>query len=188
MRSLPPIASAKVAGWNGLDKICFAAFLQWTAGIARRWAVIILVCAYGIETIGTITSLPFGDYRYTENFGPMLGLVPLTIPLAWHVVVTNALFIVRAMAPYISRLGEAAAVGLICTGYDFILEPFATILKHYWIWTEGSIPPLNYIAWFVLSALLARLFAPTLSNRHRFDLRPALILGLTILIFLAGEW
>jgi uncharacterized membrane protein len=160
---------------------------QWTSGVARRWALIVLLCAFGIETYGTITGFPFGDYHYTTDFGPMLGVVPLTIPLAWHVVVTNALFLVRAVAPHLGRLIEAAAVGLLCTVYDFILEPFATTVKHYWIWTGGTIPHLNYVAWFVLSATLVRLFAPTLSTRHRWDLRPALILGLTVAIFIAGE-
>ena len=118
----------------------------------------------------------------------MLGLVPLTIPFAWHVVVTNALFLVRAAAPHLSRLVEAALVGIISMTYDFILEPFATTVKHYWVWTDGSVPPINYLAWFVISAALVLIFAPTLSNRVRFDLRPALILGLTIAIFLAGEF
>jgi uncharacterized membrane protein len=160
---------------------------QWSAGIARRWAVIILVCAFGIETFGAITGFPFGSYAYIPNqFGPMLGVVPFVIPFAWHVVVTNALFVVRTVAPYVSRLTEAAAVGVLCTLYDSVLEPFATIVKHYWRWTDGSIPPLNYVAWFVLSGLLVRLFAPTLSSRFRLDPRPVLILCLTIAIFLAG--
>jgi uncharacterized membrane protein len=161
---------------------------QWTPAVARRWALILLFFAFAVETFGAITGFPFGEYRYTDRFGPMLGVVPLTIPFAWHVVVTNALFVVRAVAPHASRLGEALVAGLLCTLYDFILEPFATTVKQYWIWTEGTVPPLNYIAWFVLSALLVRLFAPTLSNRFRLDPRPALILGLTILIFLAGEF
>jgi len=244
MRSLPK-APAKVAGWNIVEKIAFAAFLiwtaagliftlkhispdtvahwpvprwlgrfvdlclqtgdpilillaftnthlhaarQWSAGIARRWGLIVLVCAFGIETFGAITGFPFGEYHYTDRFGPILGVVPLTIPLAWHVVVTNALFVVRAVAPHASRLAEAALAGLLCTLYDFVLEPFATTLKHYWIWTDGTTPPsLNYVAWFVLSGLLVRLFAPTLSSRYRLDPRPALVLGLTIAIFVAGE-
>jgi putative membrane protein len=160
---------------------------QWSAGIARRWGLIILVCAFGIETLGASTGFPFGDYHYTDRFGPMLGLVPLTIPLAWHVVVTNALFLVRAVAPHVSRLAEAALVGVLSTFYDFILEPFATTVKGYWIWTEGSVPPLNYLAWFILSGLLVRIFAPTLSTNFRLDPRPVLILGLTIAIFIAGE-
>ncbi|HEV3272937.1 MAG TPA: carotenoid biosynthesis protein [Candidatus Methylacidiphilales bacterium] len=181
---------------NGDPVLIFLAFVnthlhaarQWTPAIARRWGAIVLVCAFGIETFGAMTGFPFGAYHYTDRFGPMLGAVPLTIPLAWHVVVTNALFVVRAVAPHASLAGEAALAGVICTIYDFILEPFATTVKQYWIWTGGTVPPLNYVAWFVLSALLVRVFAPTLSSRFHLDLRPGLILGLTILIFLAGEF
>ncbi len=160
---------------------------QWTPGVARRWGLIVLVGAFLIETCGAITGLPFGAYHYTSGFGPMLGVVPLTIPLAWHVVVTNALFVVRAVTPHASRLGEASAAGLLCTLYDFTLEPFATTVKHYWVWADGSVPLLNYGAWFFLSGGLVWIFAPTLSNRFRFDPRPVLVLGLTILIFIAGE-
>jgi len=161
---------------------------QWTASVARRWGVFILLCAYVVEAIGVNTGLPFGPYHYTDTFGPMLGVVPLTIPLAWHVVLTNALFVVRAVAPYCSRWGEAALAGLICTIYDIILEPFATTVKHYWRWDGDNIPPLNYVAWFLISGILIRLFAPTVTTRHRFDPRPWLILGFTIAIFVAGRW
>lgn len=174
---------------------------QWTAGVARRWAFTLLLCSYVIETFGTITSLPFGDYHYSDRFGPAFSsllpgswpgtallTVPLTIPLAWHVILTNALFIVRAVAPHVAVWTEALTVGVICTGYDVILEPFATTLKGYWTWEHGSVPLLNYIAWFLLSTLLVKLFAPTLSTRFRADPRPWLILACTILIFLAGEF
>lgn len=161
---------------------------QWTPAIARRWAVIVLIASFAIESCGALTGLPFGTYHYTDRFGPLLGVVPLTIPLAWHVVVTNALFIARALAPYSSQMVEAIVAALICTLYDFVLEPFATTVKHYWVWTEGSIPPLNYVAWFVLSGLLIRIFAPTLGTRFRFDPRPVIILAVTLAIFLAGRW
>ena len=160
---------------------------QWTASIARQWAVIILLCSYGIEAVGTKTSLPFGDYTYTDNFGPLIWVVPITIPFAWHVVVTNALFLVRAIAPHVAEWMEAAMVGVICTIYDIILEPFATTVKHYWNWAGGTIPQLNYIAWFVLSAGLVYLFAPTLSSAYRRDPRPFLVLALTVAIFVAGK-
>ncbi len=161
---------------------------QWTPAIARRWAVIVLIASFAIETCGALTGLPFGNYHYTDRFGPLIGIVPLTIPLAWHVVVTNALFIVRAIAPYNSQMIEAVVAALICTLYDFVLEPFATTVKHYWVWTEGSIPPLNYVAWFVLSGLLIRIFAPTLGSRFRLDPRPVSVLSVTLVIFLAGRW
>jgi putative membrane protein len=160
---------------------------EWSAGVARTWALIILPCAFGIEMLGARTGIPFGDYRYTDAFGPMLWGVPLAIPLAWHVVVTNALFLVRAVIPNASRLIEAVFAGLICTLYDFVLEPFATTVKHYWIWVERGIPPINYAAWFGLSALLIGIFAPAISSRYRLDPRPLLILLITVLIFIAGQ-
>jgi uncharacterized membrane protein len=161
---------------------------QWTPAIARRWGLIVLVAALAVETLGAYTGFPFGNYHYTDRFGPLLGVVPLTIPLAWHVVVTNALFLVRGLRPYASRAVEATFVGVICTIYDFVLEPFATTIKHYWEWNGGAIPLQNYGAWFVLSGLLVWFFAPTSATRFPGDLRPGLILGLTILIFLAGRW
>lgn len=161
---------------------------QWTPAIARRWALMVLVASFLIESCGALTGFPFGSYHYTERFGPLIGVVPLTIPLAWHVVVTNALFVVRAIAPHVSQMAEALAAALICTLYDFVLEPFATTVKHYWTWTEGSIPPLNYVAWFVLSGLLVRLLAPTLATRFRLDPRPVVVLAVTLAIFIAGRW
>jgi nitrate/nitrite transporter NarK len=41
------------------------------------------------------------------------------------------------------------------------------------------------MAWWVISGLLIRVFAPTATGR--FDPRPWLVLGLTLLIFLAGR-
>jgi putative membrane protein len=159
---------------------------EWTPHVARRWGLMIIVGSLIIETMGVATGLPFGDYRYTTRFGPMIGMVPLTIPLAWHVVVTNALFLVRATARPSSTGGEAFLTGLICTVYDFILEPFATSpAKQYWVWHDGVIPRKNYAAWFVLSAALTWLFAPAVSSRFPRDPRPAVILGMTLLIFLA---
>jgi uncharacterized membrane protein len=160
---------------------------QWTPAVARRWGLIVLVISFGVETLGVCTGFPFGAYHYTDKFGPLLGAVPMTIPLAWQVVVTNALFIVRKVAPYLPRPGEAALAAAVCTLYDFILEPFATTVKGYWIWS-GGIPLSNFVSWFVISGLLVWLFAPTASSRYSRDPRPWLILGITVLIFLAGRW
>jgi uncharacterized membrane protein len=161
---------------------------QWTPKVARRWGLIVLGVSFAVETLGALTGFPFGSYHYTARFGPMLGAVPMTIPLAWHVVVTNALLVVRVGLPYVSRLVEAAAVALLCTIYDFILEPFATEVKGYWLWAGRSIPLQNYVAWFVVSGLLVWMFAPTSSTRYRRDPRAVLILGITVLIFIAGRW
>ncbi len=160
---------------------------QWTPPVARRWFLIVVPAAFVVETIGVWTGFPFGSYRYSDRFGPMLGVVPLTIPLAWHVVVTNGLFLARDLAPRAPRPATALLTGLFCAGYDFVLEPFATEVKHYWTWAGGRIPLQNYAAWFVLSALLTFLFAPARGRINR-DVRPAVLLAVTLLIFLAGSW
>ena len=161
---------------------------QWMPGPARRWALIVLVSSLAVETLGTLTGFPFGAYRYSDLFGPSLGVVPFTIPLAWHVVLTNALFLVRMVTPHRSRLAEAALAGLLGTGYDFVLEPFATTVKGYWQWRGGTVPVQNYLAWFAVGTLLVWRFAPTAAMRFRRDPRPAVILGATLLIFLAGRF
>jgi putative membrane protein len=160
---------------------------QWGHATARRWGLIVIVGSYAVETLGVSTGFPFGSYQYTDRFGTLVGAVPFTIPFAWHVVVTNALFIVRMVAPYLSKAKEVALAALLCTVYDFILEPFATHVKGYWIWSNG-IPLTNYVAWFVISGLLLWFFAPTQAVRYRKDPRPWLILGIMVLIFLAGRW
>jgi putative membrane protein len=138
--------------------------------------------------LGALTGFPFGSYRYSDLFGPSLGIVPLTIPLAWHVVLTNALFLVRSVAPHRSRPVEAALTGLLCTLYDFVLEPFATSVKGYWQWSGGTVPLQNYAAWFAVSALLVGGFAPASVARFRNDIRPWVVLGATLIIFLAGRF
>ena len=33
---------------------------QWSSSVARRWGIIVLVCAFGIETLGAKTGFPSG--------------------------------------------------------------------------------------------------------------------------------
>lgn len=160
---------------------------QWTPARARRWALILLASSLAIETLGVSTGLPFGHYNYTGRFGPMIGVVPLTIPLAWYVVVTNAFFLAGLATRDRSFGFQVALTALLCTVYDFILEPFATGTKQYWIWQSGSIPLQNYAVWFILSGLLAWLFAPRLEPRDPRDIRPAVVMAMTLLIFLSGR-
>jgi uncharacterized membrane protein len=160
---------------------------EWGARAARRWALTIVGASFLIETCGALSGSPFGTYHYTDRFGPVLGVVPMTIPLAWHVVLTNALFLVRYSARRLPHWGEAAATGLLATLYDAVLEPFATHVKDYWQWAgTGAVPFQNYLAWFVLSALLAGLFAPASLFARQRDARPVILLGSTLALFVAG--
>lgn len=158
----------------------------WGTALARHWAILIIVLSTLIETVGTLTGFPFGAYRYTDQFGPLLGVVPITIPLAWHIILTNAYVLVDHFSKLRQHFFLVGFSALLCTLYDFILEPFATQVKHYWIWQQGTIPLQNYLAWLVFSAGLIGFFAPR--NTPRRDWRqPALVLGGTLLIFIVGR-
>jgi uncharacterized membrane protein len=161
---------------------------QWTPRLARRWAIIVFILSLAVETLGVGTGFPFGAYRYTTRFGPLLGIVPLSIPLAWNVVLTNSLFIVRTLFSRRGRLPEALLVALLATAYDFVLEPFATTVRGYWIWSAGFVPWQNYAAWFVVSGILVALFAPQRRSLDQRDARPWIVLGVMLLIFAAGRW
>jgi putative membrane protein len=95
--------------------------------------------------------------------------------------------ITRFVRPDLSPRMEAVCVATLVTLYDFLLEPFATQVKHYWVWESGSIPLQNYVAWWVLGFGVTWLCAPTHASSWRNDFRPWLLIGLTLLIFVAGR-
>jgi uncharacterized membrane protein len=162
---------------------------QWGVPVARRWGAAAIAVGAAVETVGTLTGFPFGSYEYTDAFGPrLLGVLPVTIPLAWFVVATNFLLLVRMVAPYASAWQEAAAVGLLATLFDAMLEPFAVEVRRYWIWmADGAettvVPWTNYLAWWATAGLLVRGAAPTSALRYEPEWRPAIILAAFVILF-----
>jgi uncharacterized membrane protein len=161
----------------------------WGTPRARLWAIVVMLASGLIETVGTLTGYPFGPYFYTENFGPRLfDVLPLAIPLAWYVLVTGALILLRPSLPN-NIWVEAAAVGLAVTLIDALMEPFAVRIKAYWLWeTDSGMPPWqNYLAWFTLSAALVRWAAPPQRVHEKWDWRVAAILGGILVLFVTAR-
>ncbi len=158
---------------------------HWGLRAARRWAGIVLVVSAVVETIGTLTGFPFGAYQYTDYFGARIGgVLPLTIPLAWYVVVSNALIGVKVLKPEYGKCNTAIAVGTLAAFFDYVMEPFATRIKAYWLW-ENGVPPLqNYLAWWGLSAFLVWRFGVMRLDDLGEDWRPGLILGSMTFLFI----
>lgn len=165
---------------------------------------IIVVIGGAAHTLGAITGIPFGPFA----FGPSIGTeifktLPWAVPLIWVMAVLNS----RGVARLILRpwrkvssygfwlMGMTAALTWL---FDFALEPFASRVKHYWLWTptkfpvtwEGA-PVSNFLGWAAASALITVVIAPALINkqpgkRNTPDFHPfALWLG-AILLFGAG--
>jgi putative membrane protein len=117
------------------------------------------------EIIGVNTGLLFGAYQYGQVLGPKLYGVPLLIGLNWFVIVfCSGAILTQGIEVLQNKLGikitELASTifvviggATIATCFDFILEPVAVKLN-FWSWENGQIPLLNYLCWFIISAIL----------------------------------
>ncbi len=108
--------------------------------------------AYLVETVGVATGVPYGEFGYTMEMGPMAFGVPVALPLFWVPILLNGyLLSVRYVRPRLrSRAAvAAAAVGLV-VGLDGVLDPGAVALG-FWRWSEPGVyygvPLMNYLGW-----------------------------------------
>jgi uncharacterized membrane protein len=140
---------------------------------------IIAVIGGALHALGAITGIPFGPFTFSENIGPeMFQTLPWAVPAIWVLAVLNS----RGVARLILRpwrklnvygfwlMGMTAALTLL---FDFALEPFASRVKNYWLWTPTKfpvswqgVPVSNFLAWAAVSVLLAVVIAPALINKQ----------------------
>jgi putative membrane protein len=141
--------------------------LPLVAGLAplvdRRAAVGLLALAgyaYGIELVGVRTGVPYGEFTYLVDLGPMLfGEVPLGLPVFFFPLVVNSYLLVllllgeRADRTVVRLLAVVASV----LAMDLVLDPGAVALG-FWAYDAGGVyygvPWSNYAGW-VLSAAVA---------------------------------
>ncbi|MBU6410388.1 MAG: carotenoid biosynthesis protein [Verrucomicrobiota bacterium] len=133
----------------------------------------------GVSALGATTGIPFGPFTFGPAIGPQLfKTLPWAVPLVWVVAVLNS----RGLARLILRpwrkirtygfwlIGVTAGL----TGlFDLALDPFASRVKHYWLWTPTPFPltwcgaPLvNFMAWTVVSLLILAFVTPALINKQ----------------------
>ncbi len=117
------------------------------------------------EIIGVNTGLLFGHYQYGQVLGPKIYGVPFLIGLNWFVIVYCAGALLTEVIELLQNKFNIKITGLassifviiggatIATCFDFILEPVAAKLN-FWTWENGQVPLLNYICWFIISAIL----------------------------------
>lgn len=138
--------------------------LPLVAGIAplvgRRVATalgLLTLYAYGIEFVGATTGIPYGEFAYGIDLGPMLfDTVPIGLPIFFLPLVVNAyllcllLFRDRVSSAFV-RVPAVIAVVLLM---DLVLDPGAVALG-FWSYADGgsyyAVPASNYAGW-VLSA------------------------------------
>lgn len=116
-----------------------------------------------VEFVGVKTGFPFGKYAYTDALGFRLLGVPVAIALAWYVTIICTVHIARWIHGNAPLMRLAFSAALMTLALDIALEPMASFIHGYWVWESGSVPPQNFLSWFILGyagALLMLLREP----------------------------
>lgn len=145
----------------------------------RKWFFPTLIITFALEAIGVETGMVFGAYHYGATLGIKFFDVPLIIAINWVCVIFGAVAISDHFIK--NRLLAATASAILCTVFDYIMEPSAIYLD-YWKWHSAEIPLLNYAAWFFIS-LIASFYYLLLKPAVRID-RASLIFKLQLIFFM----
>lgn len=131
--------------------------------------------AFAASSLGAKAELPFGPWMFASGFGPrILDTTPWQMPLVWIVILLNS----RGTARLILRpwrknktygyrlIGLTALLVLL---FDVAFDPFASRVKHYWLWLPTNVPltwqgapVINFLAWGLITALILLFTAPAL--------------------------
>ena len=168
--------------------------------------VVILFIGGAISALGSLTGIPFGPITYAPASGPQLfHALAWYVPLLWVVVVLSS----RGVARMILRpwrklrvygywlMGITTLLALI---FDLGLEPFATRVRHYWIWSPTKLvvdwygtPLSNFLGWLVTIILILAFATPALMkkkparSKSNRDYHPLVIWISLNLLFIAGS-
>ncbi|OYR43457.1 bisanhydrobacterioruberin hydratase [Halorubrum sp. Eb13] len=143
---------------------------------ALGWIGVLTAYTYAIELVGVVTGWPYGNFEYVVDLGPMLGGVPVALPVFFIPLVVNAyLLCLLLLGPRASNgwLRLATVIAAV-VAMDVVLDPGAVALG-FWSFGGGSfygVPLSNYAGWVVSATVavvtLDRAFAgTTLRDRLR---------------------
>jgi uncharacterized membrane protein len=141
-------------------------------------AIIVAIIGSFAHLLGVLVAIPFGQFTYTSQSGPQFfHTLPWAIPFIWIIVVLNSRGVARLMLrPWRkTRIYGFWLIGLTATLtllFDLGLEPFATRVKHYWLWSPSKLafdwygaPVTNFIGWTVTAMLIMAFVTPTLTKK-----------------------
>lgn len=159
----------------------FAAWTSWRTALTQF--LIIYVVAYAYEFAGTHTGLVFGNYYYSPTaIGPLVGEVPILLPLGYFAMAYGAYVVARLMLRNISAKLSALQVvitavtaSLVMTWLDLVSDPIAATLFGKWIWEDGGsyfgVPVHNFIGWVVTTTTFFLIVTALLNSRENTELR-----------------
>jgi uncharacterized membrane protein len=173
-------------GWPEALLILLATVSTITA-LARQLALqnvllaafIIALMGGAVHALGVTMGIPFGPFLFLPDAGPQLfKTLPWAMPLIWVVAVLNSRGVVRLiLRPWRKirsygfwLIGLTAALTML---FDLAFDPFASRVKHYWLWVPTKLPltwqgapVVNFLSWVVVSLLMLVFVTPALINKN----------------------
>ena len=142
-------------------------------------AFVIALAGGAVHALGVTMGIPFGPFLFGADAGPQLfRTLPWAIPLIWVVAVLNSRGVVRLILRPWRKLrsygfwliGLTAALTML---FDLAFDPFASRVKHYWLWVPTKFPltwqgaPLvNFVSWAAVTLLMLALVTPALIKKN----------------------
>lgn len=143
--------------------VIVVAHAGWGMRETLRVILLVLPLAWLVERVGSSTGIPFGPYTYTAALAPLLGGVPLIIPLAWLMMLPPAWAVAAAITSKWRGVRFILVSAAAFTAWDLFLDP-QMVGWGYWVWQEPSgyfgIPWTNFLGWFVAAALITAVVRP----------------------------
>lgn len=124
---------------------------------------------WGIEIVGVLTGLPYGEFSYGVELGPMLfDLVPLGLPVFYFPILLNGYLLallVLGSGSIPRRFGLTLAFVLVL---DLVLDPGAVALG-FWAWDDPGayygVPAINYAGWLVSGSVATAVLQASFDHR-----------------------
>ncbi len=145
------------------------------------FVVISCLAGFLVELVGVSTGVIFGSYRYGSALGLKVTGVPPVIGLNWFILIYSTGMLVRNFqikSYFIRSLVGAGFLVLL----DILIEPIA-IKFDYWQWDSMAVPFINYVAWFVFSFIMLRIFFEL--RFHKRNIAGSIMFVIQLLFFAA---
>lgn len=150
--------------------------LPLVAGLAplvdRRAGLGLLAVAaysYAVEFVGVHYGIPYGEFSYQIALGPMVGDVPVGLPVFFLPLVVNSYLLVLLLFPRAGRIRRTIAAVAVVLVVDLVLDPAAVGLG-FWTYEAGGVyygvPPSNFAGWLLSGAIAVSLVELSFDRRE----------------------
>lgn len=116
----------------------------------------VMIGGFMVEVVGVATGSIFGNYTYGQTLGFKLAEVPLIIGVNWFVLVFSIGAVLKKYFKHQRNL-KSLLGAFILVLIDVLIEPVA-VKYDYWSWVDSFVPLQNYVAWYIVSFILMRIY------------------------------